>query len=97
MKRTSNKGDEQRSGAAMDYAPSSSMREKKILFESSDRVAENNGLTGVGTHLRIPTIGTIVASTYSLLVVVSDVRSRNGGDHTRINNTKSNGPSVPPC
>ena len=62
----------------MDCAPSSSMWEKKILFESSDEVGGNNELTGAGTHLLIATVGTPVASTYSVLYVVSDCRHEIG-------------------
>ena len=61
-------------GHIVDYAPSLSMWGKSTLFESLDGVRGNNELTGVYTYLRIATRGTIVASTYSLLVVVSDVQ-----------------------
>ena len=49
------------------HAPSSSMWEKKLLFESSDGVGGNKGLTEVDTHLLIATVGTPGANTYSLL------------------------------
>ena len=68
-----------------------------MLFESSDGVGGNNELIGVDTYLQIPTLGSIVASIYSLLAVVSNVRSRDTGGRTRMNSTKTDGPSVPPC
>jgi hypothetical protein len=40
----------------MHYAPALGMREKKMLFEGSDRVGGNNGPTGMDTHLRIATV-----------------------------------------
>ena len=79
----------------MDYAPPLGMREKNMLFEGSDQVGGKNRVTGADTHLRIPTVGKILASTCSLLIVVPDVPSRNGGDRTRTNNAKTDGPSVP--
>ena len=57
----------------MDYPLALGMREKTMLFRDSDRIGGNNGPTGMGTHLRISTVGTIVASTYSLLSVVPGV------------------------
>ena len=65
-----------------------------MLFEGSDRVGGNDELTGMDIHLRIATVGTIVASTCSLLFVVSNVRSRRGGGRTRMNSTRTNDPSV---
>ena len=81
----------------MDYAPALRIRGKNMLFESSDGVGGNIELIVVDTHLRTATVGTLVASIYSLLLVVSDVPSRNRGDRTRMNNMKTDGPSVPPC
>ena len=64
-------------------------REKKLLFEGSDGVVRNKRLTGMDTHLRIATIGTIVARTCSLLLIVSRVQPRNRGGRTRTNNTRT--------
>ena len=98
MKRTSN---EDVSGIpgnhVMDYAPVLGMREKNTLFGGSERVGGNNGLTGMDIHLRVATVGTIAASTCSLCFVVSDVPSRRRSGRTRMNNTKTDGPSVSPC
>ena len=66
-----------------------------MLFGSSDRVLGNGGPTGMGAYLLMSTAGTTVASTYSLSFVVSDVPSRNGDDHTKMNNTKTGNPSAP--
>ena len=60
-----------------------------MLFGGSDRVRGNNGPTEVDTHLRMPTVWTIVANTYSLLVIVPDVPLRSRGDRTRKNNTRA--------
>ena len=95
MKRTYNEVCEQRGRGIMDYAPSLGIRGKMILFESSNSIGGSNKLTKVDTYLRIATLGAIVASTYSLSVVVSDARSRDTGDRTRMNNTKADGLSVP--
>ena len=72
------------------------MRDKKKLCEGSDKVAGNDGPTEMGAYLRMSIVGTIVASTYSLLPVVSDVPSRNRGEHTKMNNTRTDDPSVLP-
>ena len=68
-----------------------------MLFESLDGVGENNELIEVDTHILIATVGTLVASTYSLLYGLSEVPSKNRGDRTRMNNTKTDGLSVLPC
>ena len=68
-----------------------------MLFGGSVRVGENNRLTDADAYLRIATVHTIVASTCSLLLVVSDVRSRNRDDRTKMNNAKTDGPSVLAC
>ena len=60
----------------MDYAHALGMWEKNMLFRDSVRVGGNNRLTRVDTHLQIATVGTIVASIYSLMLVVSDVLSK---------------------
>ena len=57
----------------MDYTPALCTRVKNMLLGGSDVVSKNDGPAGVNTHLRIPIVGTTVASTYSLLLVVSGV------------------------
>ena len=69
-------------------------RDKKPLFESSDWVVWNKRLTGMDTHIRIATVGTIEARTCSLLLVISGVQPRNRGGRTRMNNTRADDPSV---
>ena len=65
-----------------------------MLFGSSDGVGGYNGPTRTDTHLRTCALGTILANTYSLLLVVPDVPSRNRGDRTKMNSTKTDNPSV---
>ena len=60
-----------------------------MLFEDSDRAGGNDKRTGMDIHLRIAIVKTIVASTCSLLFVVSDVRSRRRSGRTRMNNTRT--------
>ena len=67
-----------------------------MLFEVSVGVGGNNELTGVDMHLRIATAEAMPASTCSSLLVVPDAPSQNRDGHTRMNNTKTDGPSVWP-
>ena len=78
----------------VDYAPPLGMWEKSMLFGGSVQVRGNNGLVGVDTHPRIATIGAILASTYSLLLLVPGVPSQNRGGRTRTNNTRTDNPLV---
>ena len=77
------------------HVPALSMQKKNTLFGSSDRVGGGSGPAGVDTHLRTCALGTILANTCSLLLVVPDVPSQNRGDRTRMNSTKTDDPSIP--
>ena len=81
-------------GRHIDYAHASRTQEKNILFVGSDGVVEHKGPAEMDTHLRIATVDTIAASTCSLSPVVSGMPSRNRGDRTRTNNTRTDDPSV---
>ena len=78
----------------MHPVPDLRMRERKILFDSLGEVVGNLGLTGTDTHLRIATVGTIVARTCSLLFIVSGMQPQNEDGRTRMNNTRTDDPSV---
>ena len=95
MKCTSNEECEQCSGCpCYAFRALSVYVGQKDTIWGSDRAAGNKGQNGMNSHLQIATLDTILASTYSLLVVVPDVLLQNRGGHTRTNNTKTGDPSV---